>query len=65
MIIKKRSESKITPRLRADEADGMVEPEKLIELKLSFSLWRLRPTRRNSVFDGFNDKRLRVNQEWT
>jgi hypothetical protein len=43
----------------------MVEPEKLKELKLSFSLWRLRPIRRNSVFDGFNDKRFRVSQEWT
>jgi len=62
-LLKEKSDSNSTPRLRAWE-DGEIEvPRNEKELSVILSLCCCVPMRRYSVFDGLTERRLSVSQE--
>ena len=64
-LVRERSLSNMTPRLRADCVGFKIFPANDIDWVGNLDLcWRF-PINKNSVLEGLTERRFEMNQEWT
>jgi len=63
-FVRERLESKVMPRLRASEEGLSMVPLKVTDGERTLFRCCGVPIKRNSVFEGFTERRLAVNHVW-